>query len=180
MPAMQGLHLTADLCGCPCEAPLMTDKNALRELCLQAVTAAGLQPVGELFHRFAASAAAPAAGPVGVTGVVLLAESHLAVHTWPEMGGVTVDVYVCNFGADNSERAQALMAALVSAFEPAQVQSHALKRGVPEAAAWAAAALPQSAAGGEHATASAFASASHAPSRAAFEAPSGAAKTPPR
>ncbi|KAF5290707.1 hypothetical protein FQR65_LT20606 [Abscondita terminalis] len=37
--------------------------------------------------------------PGGVTGTVLLAESHLAIHTWPETGCVTVDVYVCNFSA---------------------------------------------------------------------------------
>ena len=33
----------------------------------------------------------------GVTGVVLLAESHVAIHTWPELGNVTLDIYVCNF-----------------------------------------------------------------------------------
>ena len=60
--------------------------------------------------------------PVTVTGVVLLAESHLAVHTWPEIGGVTIDAYVCNFGADNTARAEALMARLVAAFAPMRVQ----------------------------------------------------------
>jgi S-adenosylmethionine/arginine decarboxylase-like enzyme len=67
--------------------------------------------------------------PVGITGVVLLAESHLAVHTWPEIGAVTLDVYVCNLGADNSARAHALMAALVAAFGPTQVERHNLQRG---------------------------------------------------
>jgi spermidine synthase len=43
----------------------------------------------------------------GVTGTVLLAESHLAIHTWPETGSVTIDVYVCNFSADNSGKAHA-------------------------------------------------------------------------
>ena len=85
---MQGLHLTADLRGCAPALPAMVDVAALRRLCVHAVSAAGLQPVGELFHRFPA--------PGGVTGVVLLAESHLAVHTWPELGAVTLDVYVCN------------------------------------------------------------------------------------
>ena len=65
----------------PATQPAMTEPDALRALCLQAVKGAGLQPVGELFHRFAQPAGA--AAPVGITGVVLLAESHLAVHTWP-------------------------------------------------------------------------------------------------
>jgi S-adenosylmethionine decarboxylase len=133
---MQGLHLTADLHGCPSERPAMTDTQALRKLCLGAVDAAGLQPVAELFHRFVAlPGAQDVSAPVGITGVVLLAESHLAVHTWPEIASVTLDVYVCNLGADNSARAHTLMAALVAAFDPVQVQRHALQRGQPGAAA---------------------------------------------
>ena len=122
---MQGLHLTADLQGCPIGCALMTDPAALRQLCLAAVQAAGLQAVGELFHRFGA----PSGEPAGITGVVLLAESHLAVHTWPELHAVTLDVYVCNFGADNTHKAHALIDALLAAFQPEQVERHAIKRG---------------------------------------------------
>ena len=127
---MQGLHLTADLCGCNPHRPSFTDTAALRQLCLQAVQRHGLTAVGELFHRFDDGG--------GVTGVVLLAESHLAVHTWPELGAVTLDVYVCNFGADNSARARRLLDALVAAFAPGAVERHSLWRGTglaPEAAA---------------------------------------------
>jgi S-adenosylmethionine decarboxylase len=60
---------------------------------------------------------------------VLLAESHLAVHTWPELGSATLDVYVCNLGADNSQRAHALLEALVAAFAPARTHHHRLLRG---------------------------------------------------
>jgi S-adenosylmethionine decarboxylase len=123
---MQGLHLTADLRGCPSAGAAMTEPAALRALCLQAVAEAGLQAVGELFHRFPP--------PGGVTGVVLLAESHLAVHTWPELHAVTLDVYVCNLGADNSAKAQALMDFLQAAFAPAQVEAHRLPRGAAAAA----------------------------------------------
>ena len=120
---MLGLHLTADLSGCAAAQPPMTDAAALRTLCLDAVAAAGLQAVGELFHPFPA--------PGGVTGMVLLAESHLAVHTWPELGAVTLDVYVCNRGADNGARAAALLAALEAAFTPAAVEHHRVRRGGP-------------------------------------------------
>ena len=123
---MQGLHLTADLQGCNPTAPAMARPEALRALCLAAVAQAGLQAVGELFHRFPA--------PGGVTGVVLLAESHLAVHTWPELGAVTLDVYVCNLHGDNSARADALLAALEAAFGAAHSERHRLRRGgMPEA-----------------------------------------------
>ncbi|HEX7439579.1 MAG TPA: adenosylmethionine decarboxylase [Caldimonas sp.] len=131
---MQGLHLTADLRGCAAGRAAMTELDALRAACLAAVEAAGLTPVGELFHRFEPTAQAGTGAPVGITGVVLLAESHLAVHTWPELGAATLDVYVCNFGRDNSARAQGLLASLVALFEPAQVERHALPRGTPAAA----------------------------------------------
>lgn len=121
---MQGLHLTADLHGCPRGLPFMTDPAALRALCVQAVTQAGLTAVGELFHRYDAGG--------GVTGVVLLAESHLAVHTWPELDAVTLDVYVCNYGRDNSERARRLAIALERAFEPARASRQQLWRGEAE------------------------------------------------
>jgi S-adenosylmethionine decarboxylase len=118
---MQGLHLTADLRGCDATSPAMVDVTALRLHCLRAVAQAGLLAVGEVFHRFPA--------PGGVTGVVLLAESHLAVHTWPEMGAVTVDVYVCNFNTDNSAKAEQLMAMLEAAFAAASSQRQRLIRG---------------------------------------------------
>ena len=120
---MQGLHLTADLSGVDPALPLMGQPEALAALCRVAVHEAGLSGVAELFHRFA-----PADAQSGITGVVLLAESHLAVHTWPELGGVTLDVYVCNYGADNSAKAEALMAALVAAFAPATVRRQSLSR----------------------------------------------------
>ena len=131
---MHGLHLTADLRGCAADEPAMSDLDALRGLCLAAVAQAGLSAVGELFHRYAPASGRTGAAPAGITGVVLLAESHLAVHTWPELAAATLDVYVCNFGADNSARAEALLAALVEAFAPASVERHALQRGAAGAA----------------------------------------------
>jgi len=126
---MHGLHLTADLRDCPVARAVMTEPDALRAVCLAAVRAAGLQPVGELFHRFAPAPGAAPGAPVGITGVVLLAESHLAVHTWPEIAAVTLDVYVCNLGADNSARAHTVLESLIDAFAPARIERHSLTRG---------------------------------------------------
>ncbi|NVO07388.1 MAG: adenosylmethionine decarboxylase [Rhodoferax sp.] len=122
---MQGLHLTADLYGCACDAALLTDANRLGALCVQAVSDAGLQAVAHLFHTFPDSVH----GPGGVTATVLLAESHLCVHTWPETAAVTLDVYVCNFGGDHSAKAHALMAALQALFKPAESTLNQLVRG---------------------------------------------------
>ncbi len=122
---MQGLHLTADLHQCRCERHWLTDARRLGEHCVQAVRAAGLQPVAQLFHTFPSTSG----GPSGVTATVLLAESHLCVHTWPEQQAVTLDVYVCNFGADHSAKAEALMTALMDLFEPAHLERNSVLRG---------------------------------------------------
>jgi S-adenosylmethionine decarboxylase len=122
---MQGLHLTADLSDCQCAARWLTEAEPLLAHCVQAVAAAGLQAVNQLAHTFPATEH----GPGGVTATVLLAESHLCVHTWPEQRGVTVDVYVCNFGADHSAKAHAVMDALVALFAPRALLRQALQRG---------------------------------------------------
>jgi S-adenosylmethionine decarboxylase len=122
---MQGLHLTADLNHCQCDADWLTNAARLMAHCVQAVQACGLQAVGQLAHTFDSSAH----GPGGVTATVLLAESHLCIHTWPEKQAVTVDVYVCNFGADHSAKAQLLMDTLVAHFEPGHTDRQALQRG---------------------------------------------------
>ncbi len=121
---MHGLHLIADLQGCSGDTPL-DDGDALRALCLDAVARAGLRSVGSMFHPFVGADGQAQ----GVTGVVLLVESHLAVHTWPELRSVTADVYVCNLGADNSARAEAVMAQLVAAFGPSAPRIQRVQRG---------------------------------------------------
>ena len=124
LATMHGLHLIADLRDCRGATPL-DDVVALRELCLDAIARAGLRAVGSLFHPFVGADGQAQ----GVTGVVLLVESHLAVHTWPELGSVTADVYVCNVGADNSARAEAVLARLVAAFAPREPQVQRVWRG---------------------------------------------------
>ncbi|WP_374593768.1 adenosylmethionine decarboxylase [Aquabacterium sp.] len=126
---MHGLHLIADLTGCPPANPAMTDAAALRAMCVAAVAEVGLRAVAECFHSFADAAGAAGTPTSGVTGMVLLAESHLAVHTWPELGAVTLDVYVCNRGTDHSAQARRLLQTLVAAFDPLQVRQQGVVRG---------------------------------------------------
>lgn len=122
---MRGIHLTADLQGCAPDDPLMTEVNALRTRCMAIVTTAGLRAVGHCFHAFPS----PAPGQKGgVTGVVLLAESHLAVHTWPESGVVTLDVFVCNQSSDNTVAARQVVAQLRAAFNPSHCQVQEVPR----------------------------------------------------
>ncbi len=117
---MDGIHLLGEWYGCPVDAPVFTRADALRQLCVDAARAAGLTVVGERFHQFE---------PQGVTGTVLLAESHIAIHTWPEAGFVTVDVYVCNLLTDNTAKAEHVFHALESALKPTDVRFQSIRRG---------------------------------------------------
>jgi S-adenosylmethionine decarboxylase len=77
-------HLLVELDGC--DRALLDDQEALRGLMRRAAEAAGARVVADVFHRFA---------PQGVTGVVVIEESHFSLHTWPECGYAAVDFYTC-------------------------------------------------------------------------------------
>ena len=123
---MNGIHLTADLAGCKTNHGLMTDAEKLQAICLELVQTSGLTAVDNLFYQFEPAENEDADG---VTGTVLLAESHLAIHTWPELSAVTLDVYVCNFSTDNRSKAQQLLEGVISLFQPASVLRQQIKRG---------------------------------------------------
>jgi S-adenosylmethionine decarboxylase proenzyme len=79
-----GRHVHLDLYDCP-EALLARPADSERIL-LAAAAAMGATVIGAHFHAF---------NPHGVSGVVIIAESHLTVHTWPEHGYAAVDVFSC-------------------------------------------------------------------------------------
>ena len=74
---MDGIHLLGEWYDCPADTPEFTQAGPLRSLCIDAARDSGLTVVGDSFYQFE---------PQGVTGTVLLAESHIAIHTWPEAG----------------------------------------------------------------------------------------------
>lgn len=122
---MNGLHLIADLHDCRCVPSFLLDAPGLESFCVDACQRHGLTVVGRLFHAFSDAKGQPA----GVTGTVVLAESHLAVHTWPEIASVTLDVYVCNFSGDNSRRAHALFNEVIACFSPVTLERREVARG---------------------------------------------------
>jgi len=70
-----------------CDELLLADKERVRGILLEAARRARATIVTDVFHEFS---------PHGVSGVVVIAESHLAIHTWPEYGYAAVDVFTCN------------------------------------------------------------------------------------
>jgi S-adenosylmethionine decarboxylase len=109
-----GLHLMANLHQVDPETAALRDQQACRMACINAVTDSGLSIVGDFFHGFGVG--------YGVTGVVVLSESHVAIHTWPESSYVTLDVFVCNHHRDNTDRARHLFETLIGIFTSAEVK----------------------------------------------------------
>lgn len=77
-------HLLCEYHGC--DPTLLDDREALERILRRATEAANATVVATTFHRFA---------PQGVTGVVVLEESHFSIHTWPEAGYAALDFYTC-------------------------------------------------------------------------------------
>ncbi len=94
-----GRHVLAEIYGC--DFDILNDINKVEEIMVNAALGAGAEVREVVFHKFS---------PQGVSGVVVISESHLAIHTWPELGYAAVDVFtcgdkvnpwdVCNFLAD--------------------------------------------------------------------------------
>ena len=109
-----GIHLIAEFWGC---RKIIEDPKEIKRILIEAAKAAGNIPLEVTFHKFS---------PQGMTGVVLLAESHIALHSWPEMNYLAIDIFTCG------EKAMPKTALLVlkKYFQPKKVKIIKIKRGV--------------------------------------------------
>ena len=93
-----GKHLLLELKDCDRE--VLNDLGLLKSTLLAAASEAGATVLGESFHQF---------NPHGVSGVVIIAESHLFIHTWPECGYAAVDIFTCGDTVQSDKAAQKLI-----------------------------------------------------------------------
>ncbi len=96
-----GKHLLLELKDCDKE--VLNDLGFLKGVLQTAASEAGATVLGESFHQFA---------PQGVSGVVIIAESHLFIHTWPEWGYAAVDIFTCGNSVQPEKAAQILISKL--------------------------------------------------------------------
>ena len=83
MPSL-GRHILVDLY--ECSSGRLDDEEYIAEAMAEAARRAGATVIDSTFHRFS---------PCGVSGVLAIRESHLAIHTWPEYGYAAVDIFTC-------------------------------------------------------------------------------------
>ena len=116
----QVIHIIAEYVGCKKGRELFTNLDALMQVLRAEVKNSGLDTVAEAGFSFGEGE--------GVTGCLVLAESHLNIHTWPERDFyLNVDISVCNYSCDNFPKALNLANALKRVFEPLDVNEKIIK-----------------------------------------------------
>ncbi len=110
-----GLHILADLYGV--DADKIDHVEDVKELLEGAVKYANLSKLSSHFHQFY---------PHGATGVILLEESHISIHTWPEHGYAAIDVYTCG----GKEKTFKAMEYILKVLKPKRVDEKVAERGV--------------------------------------------------
>ncbi len=95
---------------------LMKDVNPVKKILEKAVKESGLTPINSHYHQFE---------PFGVTGFVLLEESHISVHTWPEHGYLALDIFTCS----NEDSTWKAFEVLKREFNPGKVDHFFKERG---------------------------------------------------
>jgi len=112
-----GLHIIADLYGV--KGDLIDKVEDIRALLEGAVKYANLTKISSHYYQFK---------PHGATGVVLIAESHISIHTWPELGIATVDVYTCG----DPQQCIDAMNFIIEKLNPSRVDKKVFERGLLE------------------------------------------------
>lgn len=84
-----GRHILCEAYGCDPE--VLNDRQIVEQIMVDAALKTGAEVREVAFHKFS---------PQGVSGVVVISESHLAIHTWPELGYAAIDVFTCGETVD--------------------------------------------------------------------------------
>jgi S-adenosylmethionine decarboxylase len=108
-----GIHLIAEFWN----GKIIENPKELRKILIEAAEKAGNTPLKVAIHKFS---------PQGITGVLLLAESHIAIHAWPEINYLAIDIFTCG----NKAIPRRAIEYLKKKFKPKKVEIQTIKRGV--------------------------------------------------
>jgi len=114
-----GTHIIVELSDC--NSRILSDVDLVTSILVTAAKEANAEVLQTAFHRFT---------PQGVSGVVVIAESHLSIHTWPEYGYAAMDIYTCG---DHTDPWKACRYA-AEKFQAKQMLTTEVRRGLPDEA----------------------------------------------
>jgi S-adenosylmethionine decarboxylase len=110
-----GYHYLIELYDC--NASLLENCDTTKKILHEAVKKSGATEIGQVFHQFA---------PHGISGVILISESHFSIHTWPEKKYAAIDLFTC----DASLQIKNTYKYLISAFSAKSSSITEIKRGL--------------------------------------------------
>jgi len=110
-----GEHYLIELYNCKNE--VLDNLSRIKETLLEAARMAGATIIDERFHQFS---------PQGVSGVIVIAESHLSIHTWPELGYAALDLFTCS----HDLKINRALDLLKEVFEPEDLDVRYISRGI--------------------------------------------------
>jgi len=110
-----GNHLIVELYDC--NSALINDTAYVEKTLLKAVEISGAKMVQSVIHEF---------NPHGVSGVIVIEESHFSIHTWPEYGYCALDIFTCGDYIDN----ESALNYLVENFKAKSFSVNEIKRGI--------------------------------------------------
>jgi len=108
------LQVLADFHQCATPHRYLQDPSVIKRVLQDAVRQSGMRIITSLFHQFGSQGR-------GVTGLFVVAESHLVIHTWPERNLLNLDVFFCNLTKNNERKAQQVLARLVKLYRPTRI-----------------------------------------------------------
>lgn len=108
-----GLHIIAEFWG----SKTIEDSKKIEKILIRAAKEGGNTPLKVTIHKFL---------PQGITGVVLLAESHIAIHAWPEYDYLAIDIFTCGDKAFPEKSLEYLR----KEFKPKKVEVKKIERGI--------------------------------------------------
>ena len=107
-----GIHLILDLWG----AQNLNSMSKIKKLLTESVKACGATLLKTELHQFS---------PQGISGIAVIAESHISIHTWPEKGYAAMDIFTC--GKVDPYRALVIIKKIL---QPERVEMIEIKRGI--------------------------------------------------
>lgn len=111
-----GRHLLAELS--ECNSAILNNRAELEKIMKEAARHSGATVVDSVFHHY---------NPQGLSGIVVIAESHLSIHTWPEYGYAAVDCFTCGSAVDPAKALEYIRTSL----DCRSINIKELNRGIP-------------------------------------------------
>lgn len=102
-----------------CMVTWLEDPLVIKDWSYKIIRQSGFNPVNWLTHQ---------TPETGLTLAIILLESHVVIHTWPERNNtVIIDISICNYSGDNSQKAQDLAEQLIKLFQPDRQWKYTIK-----------------------------------------------------